>query len=142
MTVWKYDDPSIVDEDVLYRRVPRIPDCRTFDPCRDCWVPGPGALRRDAGEGMSTHLASVLGRRGRDAMTLYPSTHGSIGFEVSAPRSALAGVLQVPDPNETDADLRAAHSEVRPPHPRKDRLFWNNVVNVIVASAWWVQSPD
>lgn len=142
MTAWRYNDPSIDDKDRLFRRVPKVPDCQTYDPTTETYVISPGGLRRDADEGMSTHLQSIIDSRDRDAHTLYPADkYSSILFVVGAPRSVGAGVLPTPAPEETDEDLRLAHAEVRPPNPEKDKVFWKTVVNVIADSSEWVQAP-
>lgn len=142
MTAWLYDDPSIENSDRLFRRVPKVPGCLTYDPATETYVISPGGLRRDANEGMSTHLESIIDSCERDAQTLYPSEkYSSILFVVEAPRSVGAGVLPTPALEEPDEDLRLAHTEVRPPKPEKDKAFWNTVVNVIADSSEWVQAP-
>lgn len=142
MTVWHYDDPAIKDQDRLFRRVPKVPDCQTYDPTTETYVVSPGALRRDANEGMSTHLESIIDGRKRDAQTLYDSAnYSSVRFVVEVPRTAGAGVLPTPAPEEADEDLRVAHTEVRPPKPEKDRVFWKTVMNVIADNSEWVQAP-
>ena len=142
MTVWQYDDPAIDNQDHLFRRVPKVPDCQTYDPATETYAVNPGGLRRDANEGMSTHLESIIDLPERDARTLYnPGKYSSIRFVVEAPRSAGAGVLPTPAPEEPDEDLRVAHTEVRPPQPEKDKVFWKTVVNVIADQSEWVQAP-
>lgn len=142
MTEWAYNDPSIDDKDTLYRRVPRNPDCRVWDPVEGVYRVNAGGLRRNAGEGMSTHLDSILGSRGRRPDTLYSGTCGSVRFLVEVPRRVNAGVLLTAAPDEPDEDLAAAHAEVRPPFIERDRVHWRNVVNEIAHAAEWVQSPD
>lgn len=143
MTEWEYDDPSIDDAEILYRRVPKVPDCRTKDPLTGVYRLNPGGLRRDPDEGMSTHLESVLLARKRDPLTLYDgSTCGSVKFEAEVPRRVGAGVLATEAENEIDEDRAAAHAEVRPPQRAKDRSFWKGVVNEIADAAQWVQPAD
>jgi len=147
MTVqpWEFDDGSIADSELLYRRIPKRPDHRTFDPERECWVPSTAALRRDANQGMSVHLDTVVRTRRRDPQTLYDSTkYGSIAFPAGLPRCEGAGVLPTTPTaeEEPDPDLRAAHAEVRPSQPQKDRAAWSRVTNVILLRATWVQPAD
>ncbi|WDF33718.1 hypothetical protein PTW37_01955 [Arthrobacter agilis] len=142
MNEWPYNDPSIADEDKLYRRMPHQPGCRTYDAMTDRWVPHPGGLRRLDHEGMSTHLHSILEERQRDCASLYNGEkYGSIRFPVAVPRSAGAGVLPTAAPQEEDPDLKAAHAEVRPPSAELDKRFWKGVVNMIAREAEWVQPP-
>lgn len=139
---WKYNHDWISDEDILYRRIPKKPEIRTYDTGRGVWVPGPGAFRRQADEGLSTHLQSILCARGRDPEYLYDANnYGSIGFPVAAPRRCNVGVLRVDDAQELDADLRSAHTEIRPPYREKKSREWKTVVNEIMAASWWVQAP-
>ena len=140
---WEWDDDSISDEETLYRRIKKIPDCRTYDPVRAAWVVHPGALRRLPNEGLSVHLHSVLVGLKRNVYTLYAAdTYGSICFRVRVPRLAGAGVRQTPAVNEPDPDLCAAHGDVLPPQPQKDRLHWKGVVNAIAVEAEWVQPAE
>lgn len=141
MTDWSYNDESIASSDLLYRRVPGNPNMTTYDPVADQWTVHPGALRRESCEGMSTHLHSILVSRRRPVDSLYPATCGTICFEVAVPRRLKAGVLCTDAPEETDEDLAAAHSEVRPAVPERDRVHWKNVVNEIAQAACWITLP-
>jgi hypothetical protein len=142
MTEWQYDDPGIDDQDRLFRRVPKVPGCQTYDPSTETYAVSPGGLRRESNDGMSSHLQSVIELRGRDAFSLYnEEKYSSIRFGVAVPRGAGAGVLPTPAPEEPDEDLRAAHAEVRPPMPEYNKVFWKNVANVIAESSEWVQGP-
>jgi len=142
MIKWIYNDPSVADEDVLYRRVPKVIDCRTYDSQLSIWVVTPGALRREPNDGMSSHLRSVVMSMNRDPKSLYPAQEfGSVEFAVWVPRRSGAGVLQTDDPKEHDPCLRAAHTEVRPPEAPRDRVFWKSVANEIASHSRWVQSP-
>jgi len=142
MTEWIYNDPTVADEDILYRRVPKVPQLRTYDSEHGTWVPTPAAFRRDPNEGMSSHLRSIVTSMNRDPESLYPAQKfGSVEFEVCVPRRSGAGVLPTDDPGEDDPCLRAAHAEVRPPHALKNRDFWKTVANEVAAHSRWVQSP-
>lgn len=144
MTDWEYNDASIKDEDKLYRRIPRgNPDFLTVDVLSGQRKPSPAAFQRNAGEGMSTHLDSVLVARQRDPETLYEvERYSSIGFLVGVPRQADAGVLRTEDPDEDDEDRQHSHAEVRPPRPEKDRKHWSVVRSTIADACWWVQGPN
>ncbi|GEO94593.1 hypothetical protein [Kocuria turfanensis] len=142
MTEWEFNHHTVSDEDTLYRRIPKKPDFRTWDPLTGRYTPNPAAFRREAQEGMSTHLDSVLQGRSRLPITLYdPDRYGSVGFHVATPRQANAGVLLADDPYEKDEDLRCSHAEVRPPQPEKNRKHWKTVANEIAMACWWVQDP-
>lgn len=144
-STWDFDDEAVDDREILYRRIPKNPDHRTYDAEKGTWVPSPGALRRVKGEGMSVHCHGTLSERGRDVATLYdPKKYGSICFTAVRPRSEGAGVLNTRPTitQEPDEDLRAAHAEVRPPAPELDRPFWSRIVSQIVQHACWVQPAD
>lgn len=139
---WVWNDPQIPDDEVLYRRVPTKPSHATFDALRGRWVPHAGAFQREAREGMSVHLDGTLEARGRARHTLYdPERYGAVGFPVAVVRAANAGVLLTTPTveEEPDEDLRAAHAEVRPPEPKKDRPFWSNVRNQMIQASVWVE---
>lgn len=139
--LWVWDDPHILDDEMLFRRVPMKPSHATFDALRGVWVPSPGAFQRNANEGMSVHMLRVLDARRRDPHTLYdPTRYGAVRFPASAVRSAGAGVLATTPTmdEEPDEDLRAAHAEVRPPRAVKDRPFWSQVQNRIIRASVWI----
>lgn len=143
MSEWLHDDLDIPDSEGLFRRIKKTEQCRTLDPVRGVWVLSAGALRREAYEGMSVHLQSVLDDLGRDITTLYPiAEYGSVRFEAAVPRSQGAGIRSTPAEGEPDPDLREAHGDVFPPQPQKDRNHWRAVVNEIAVKATWVQSPE
>ena len=142
---WDFDDPGIADSELLYRRIPKHPDHRTFDAERERWVPTTAALRREADEGMSVHRHAVLAERGRDPLSLYdPATHGSISFVAGVPRSQGAGVVATSptEDEEPDEDRRASHAEVRPERSEKDRAAWSRVANSIATQCQWVQPVE
>lgn len=138
---WVWDDPQIPDGEVLFRRVPMKPSHATFDALRGVWVPHAGAFQRDANEGMSVHMDSILEARGRARHTLYDSAkYGAVSFPARVVRAAEAGVLATTPTHEQESneDLRAAHAEARPPRPEKDRPFWSKVRNEMIKASVWV----
>lgn len=142
-TPWVYDDPDVPDDEVLYRRIPLKPSHCTFDAERGKWVPSVGAFQRgNPGEGMSVHAETVLEGCGRDCRSLYnPVSYAAVRFHASVPRIQGAGVLSTlpSEAEEPDADLRAAHAEVRPPTFGRDRPFWSRVRDAMIRASVWVQ---
>ena len=140
---WEWDDPEIPDEEVLYRKVRKIPDHRTWDPELRRYYPTAAALRRKKNEGMSTHANSVLLMRGRQPDSLYePSKYDAVGFAVRVVREPdIIGIIFTPagELEEADPDLRAAHAEVRPKNPDKDRVTWSKVVDRIIDQSSWIE---
>lgn len=138
---WVWNDPQIPDGEVLFRRVPTKPSHATFDALRGVWVPHAGAFQRDVNEGMSVHLDSILEARDRPRHTLYdPTRYGAVRFPAQVVRAAGAGVLPTTPTieEEPDEDLRAAHSEARPPRPERDKQFWSTVRNEMIKASVWV----
>jgi hypothetical protein len=141
MSDWVYNDPSISDDELMYRRVPNNDDFWTYDPVRRTHRVNPKAFQREPNQGCSVHLDSVLRQRNRAPDTIYPAITGIVQITVSVPRKDKAGVLQTFDPDEPDPDLAAAHAEIRPPQPQRDRLFWRPISNALAASSVWVRMP-
>lgn len=142
VSAWVYDDPSIDSRDSVLRRIPMKPDFCTFDLLDGSPRLHPAALRREAGEGMSVHLESILILRNCDSATLYEEGFGSVRFLVGIPRSVGAGVLRTPAHEDLNEDRAASHAEVRPPTREKDRTAWKVVSNTIALNAEWVVLPD
>lgn len=141
MSAWVFNDAAVDSDDLLYRRVLARPNMSTYDPLNRLWVVHPGAFRRDADQGASTHLDSILQARSRDVTTLYQAPNGSVRLRVAIPRQFGVGVLQVDDPEEQDPDLRAARAEIRPSQPEKNRQQWNSVANELARASSWVTYP-
>lgn len=138
---WDTDDPQLTDSELLFRRVLKRPDHRTYDPELRTFVPSPAAFQRNANEGMSVHMDGVLEKLERSRHTLYNSEkYGAVCFEVGVVRRAGAGVLPTiaTVEDEPDKDLREAHAEVRPPMKAKDRAYWSGVRDKIIKSSIWV----
>lgn len=142
VSAWVYDDPLIDSRDWLLRRIPMTPNFCTFDLLDGRPRLHPAALRREAGEGMSVHLQSILVSRKRDITTLYDEGFGSVRFLVGVPRTAGAGVLCTPAEGDLDTDRAASHAEVRPPTWEKNRTAWKSVSNTIALHAEWIVLPD
>lgn len=139
---WVYNDPEIADGEQLLRRVPKNPNHATFDPETGEWRPSAGAFQRNANEGMSVHVVSVLNSWKRADHSAYdPARYGAVRFPAAVVREAEAGVLRTLPTEEQEPDevLRDAHAEVRPPTPQKDRAFWSGVRDKMIKSSVWVE---
>jgi hypothetical protein len=142
MTAWLYDSPQLDGDDQVYRKVLDRPKMSTFDEEQKIWRIHPAAFRRDAYDGASVHLDSVLVARDRDVMTIYPQRYGFVRLLIKVVRSHELGVLAIDDAAEPDEDLRAAHCEIRPPMPEKNRPAWNAKINEICLCCDWMRVPQ
>lgn len=140
MSTWVHDSPQIDGTDKLYRSVLERPGLATVDSVTGVWRVHPGAFPR--GEGISTHLDSILATRGRAPATLYPRPKGAIKLEVAIPRGHGLGVLHVEDEEEPDPDLAASHCEIRTPEPEKPtRDIWRPISLALAMASEWVVLP-
>jgi hypothetical protein len=134
-----HDDPSVADDDVVHRRVKKIPN--HFE-AQD-WYTGdarlhPAALQLDP-DGMSVQMERLLQPRcavGHDKLCNW-EMYGIASFPASAPRQQGGGVVESPDP--TDPVLGQAHASVRP-KIENDRTQWKTIRKQIIKSAIW--SPN
>ena len=142
---WLWNDSSIPDEEVLYRRALKTGQV-TWDAEADCYRPNKAAFSRKANEGLSTHADSLLKVRGRKPHSLYNAEkYTAFGFEVAAVRQIPeAGVIYVEalEEHEKDPDLRFAHAEVRPIDPAKQKPLWNRIRDSITRNAQWVPQEN
>ena len=142
---WLWNDSSIPDEEVLYRRALKDGQA-TWDAEKDCYRPNKAAFSRKPNEGLSTHAGSLLKMRGREPYSLYNSEkYTAFCFEVAAVRQIPeAGVIYIEAlvEHESDPDLRFAHAEVRPIAPARQRPLWNRIRNSITRNAQWVPQRD
>lgn len=144
MGSWCWNHVGIPNEETLYRKIKPIKEMCTWDPVRGSYVPTPGALRRQAYEGLSTHAKSILDDLGRNETTLYDQNlYSAIAFTVGVVRSTPGvevGVIfiEADEKQEKDEDLRRAHAEVRPKAPEKNRQTWSEVVHQIVQNHEWI----
>lgn len=143
MTEWQYDSPGLDTADDIYRKILDDPsNGATWDPEDRCWKIHPGAFRRCAYQGASVHVHSILIERKRNPDTIYPTRYGYVALRVGVPRQHDLGVLLIPDPDEHDEVLRAAHAEIRPPSPEKSRRTWKEKINEICLQCRWMRMPQ
>jgi hypothetical protein len=146
---WKYDDPEILSNDTLFRRVPLKPD---FLRARDL-VDGDvyfmaAAFRHDPDSGMSVSREALLREHGLTPQDTVPSldTHVAASFSVSVVRQASAGVVDtlgeqlqwVPESSEQADKLRKlphCHSTVRTPVPVPEKPVWRQIRDAISRAA-------
>ena len=142
---WHYDDQEVSDDEELLRRIPWNPQLVMLDAQTGRYVLIPGALRRNAGEGMSVHLISVIEACESDPATVHdPNRFGAVAFHAAAPRSVGAGVIAAPATEEDEPDpiLRAAHAEVRPPTYERNKREWSKIAEKIISECRWVSEVD
>lgn len=114
-----WDDPSIPDVEVLYRRVPDKPDFLVPDLLGDEKRPSRTAFQWDP-DGISVYRESLLQSASLDASAVAKiPTHMVFGFCVVVPRFHGAGVVN--DPVEDDPPAGFAHALVRCEKPRPDK---------------------
>jgi hypothetical protein len=147
---WHWDDSSIPDSDIFLRRVSAalFEDAKVIDYEGDSPQPGAGMFRYDGSaaapqyEGLSCHSLRILEERGRTADDAYRMTPGAYAAMFTAGMARTdnqAGVHLVPDDEEPDPDLAAAHALVRTPEPLQSKRhpLWNQARAAILESAWW-----
>jgi hypothetical protein len=142
---WHYDDQEVSDDEELLRRIPWNPQLVMLDAQTGRYVLTPGALRRNAGEGMSVHLISAIEACGSDPATIHdPDRYGAVAFAARIPRSEGAGVIAAPATEEDEPHpvLRAAHAEVRPPTYQRNKREWSLVADTIIGACRWVSALD
>ena len=132
-----FDDPSVADEEVAYRRVPRAPNHRTFDLTAKRCRPSTACFSRSRHE-VSVHLRGLM-PPSRLPPATYPNTpqDGIAAFRAEVPRRKGGGIVIVDDPDEADPVLRSAHAEVRPGEDSKRR--WAEIRELIISESWWAK---
>lgn len=98
------DDPSILNDDVLLRRVPIQGSQIVWDANKNQWRPSSAAFRDHPNEpGMSVALQSVLAGLGlppQQALTGYEQTHVLAAFSASVARQNGQGIARDPLPGD------------------------------------------
>jgi hypothetical protein len=116
---WVVDDPSILANDILYRRVEKDgdPRCFTTDRISGTKCLGPAAFTISSGDkgfdgGLSVHVEGLLAKHRIPTRKLVNwETHGVARFEVAVVRSGNGGVVLREDPE--DPHLGKAHALMR-----------------------------
>lgn len=132
-----WDDPSIPNDDQLFRGILRRPDFSVPDLITGKLLVKPAALQLDP-DGMSTQRESLLCRTEVTRGDLYDwDKYSGVEFPVAAVRSTGdAGVVDEPDAD--DERLGAAHALVRPSAPYPARAIWREVRSMIAAVCEWM----
>jgi len=136
-----FDDPAIIDVDVLYRKVPPAGDMVVYDDDGVTLLPTPAIFQWKKGEGVSVHLDSILRLRGRDPRTLYDADCASLSFPVGAARSCGDGVARTLAVDDVDPDRVAAHAEIRRSADNDNRVHWGLTRKAILKQCCWVVTP-
>lgn len=148
MSDWPWDDVTIPDTALIYRRIGAPPDYRVPDPITNICRPHVSALsvpmaRKSTPTGLSGHLRELL-PKDRLPPNLYIPTpsSGVISFEARQARAAsgCTGVVIVPHCLEYDVPLRDAHVEVRTRTP-KNKKDWVIARAEIIEKCRWAQVP-
>lgn len=130
-----YDDDTLTDDDLLYRRVPDKPDFLTQrDPITGRRRPQPAAFSiKHEPDGLSVHVESIIRTLRLKTKHLCDwETHGVARFEVRHVRPTL-GVIAHED--RADAYLGKAHALIRGPRGIPARDEWNPIRDEILAHA-------
>ncbi len=133
------DDPSILDDDILLRRVPIHQSSQiVWDANKNQWRPSSAAFRdhpnRDHpnGPAMSVALQAVLGTMGlppQHALVGYEETHALAAFKTTVARQNGQGIARDPLPEDP------AHGVVFGNKPRA-------VSKALASASHWVVSPS
>lgn len=113
-----WDDPDILDSEILYRRVPDVPDFLVPDLISEVKTPSRAAFQFDP-DGISVYRKTLLDEEnlGPESVTKKPGQM-VFAFNASVPRACGVGVVF--DPVD-DPPAGFAHSLVRGEKPRPDR---------------------
>jgi hypothetical protein len=136
--VWISDDPVVVrdQEEVLHRRVLRIPNYIGIDVDTGRRVPLAGALQVDVGSGMSVSLESKLTLSGCTLSDLHdPARECLISFLAATARRARNwGTIYKPEPGEKRG---LAHGLVRNREQRPTKADKRALRDEILKSFQW-----
>lgn len=136
MGSWVFDDPNIVDDEMLFRRVRRIPDQVLEDPLTGNREPKFGAFKVDDDSGMSIYLERFLASNDLGVRDLYTDGKEHLAsFRVAATRGVGWGVV-VEEGNEAHP-RRLAHGLVRAQNPRPTRTMKRELREALIASCSW-----
>jgi hypothetical protein len=138
---WVSDDPAIRDEDLILRRVRKIPDCMMPNVLSGKAEVKAGALKFDE-DGMSVYLSGLLCEIGvdRGAFCDWEQYH-AIEFRAADPRAGSGGV--VGDPDAEDDQKGAAHGLVRAQIPAPTKAMKRAIRNAITAAyRWMIEDPN
>lgn len=142
---WRWDDPRLVDDDRLVRRVPRRPSCLVIDPLTSQHQLKVEAFTYDSppkvdvsDAGLSVSIGSIASDQG-DVDKLVPwEDYGVAIFPLSVARSDRSGVVRAPTPEDV------AHGLVRVAATTKQdrRKVWLPLRSRIRDHATYHDSPS
>ncbi len=150
MTVpaWAWDDAHIADDAILYRRVPRVPDCLVQDLSTGDMVVNPAAaLRHDKEDGMSIYRDELLKKEygyGVAEVCTDWTTHGVLQFRAGDVRNVPDSAAGVHDEVDTDDPrIGRAHALIRCPNRATGhhKPVWNPIRAAIARAATWIDKP-
>lgn len=130
------DDPSIDDEEVLYRKVPLKPDFYTVDYASGRVLPHISSLRYEK-DGLSVLLHTELVCQAAPE-EICDSERTAFGFRSRVVREAEGRVKRDPQPQELHGEAHALAGTAAPP---PDRQRWSLVRKKIIEEASWVMEP-
>lgn len=124
-----WDDASIPDKEIIYRRVPDKPDFLVPDLLTGVRRPSRAAFQY-RGDGISVHRNSILEENdlGPEAV-LRDAKQTVFGFEAAAPRSCGAGVVNDPVPEDPPAGI--AHALIQCETPTPDRARRREIADTL-----------
>lgn len=150
MRTWQWDDQTVPDAAVVYRRIAASPSYRVPDPINNVCHPHISALsidRRKEPTGLSGHLKELLPAH-RQPPALYKPvpTGGVIEYEVGVARigsRSKVGVVIIPHCLEREVALRDAHVECRTETPKgkHGKNEWVLARGAILDNYRWAQLP-
>ena len=116
-----WDDSFVPDDEVIYRRVPDVPDFLVPDLLTGERRPTRTAFHWDD-DGISVHRSSLLAKASlQPDCILRKSTQMVFGFKAEVPRSYSAEIVDDPQLDDPPAGVAHALIQCEPPRPPRPR---------------------